>query len=305
MLVETGRLLLRPLVLGDLEEVLELHRQPAVVEFLGPTTRALARKRLEFCEQNWRERGHDLMAVLERSSGRFVGRIGLRYWPQFNETEAGWAMRREAWGRGYATEAARAAIDWGFQTLPVPYVTAMIRPDNSRSLGVARRLGFAPLRDDVLQEVPVIVHAVDRAGWGARAQPDDAEPVLEHIARWARTRSDLVAVALVGSRARNTPRPGSDIDLVFLSRDPAGYVRREDWAAELGAGAVLASAQRGVLTEHRLRLSCGLDLDVAVGSAQWASVYPVDPGTARVVRGGLRILYDPHKLLLNLKAAVA
>ena len=59
---------------------------------------------------------------------RFVGRIGLRYWPQFGETEAGWAMSRQVWGRGYATEAARAAIEWGFATLPLPYVTAMVRP---------------------------------------------------------------------------------------------------------------------------------------------------------------------------------
>jgi RimJ/RimL family protein N-acetyltransferase len=86
----------------------------------------------------------------------------LKYWPQFQETEAGWLLRRDAWGHGYATEAARACVDWGFATLPVPYVTAMIQPENTRSIQVAQRLGFEPVREDVLLGEPVVVHSVKR-----------------------------------------------------------------------------------------------------------------------------------------------
>ena len=185
-LIQTERLALRPMTVGDVDQVVDLHRQPAIIEFLGSTTPDQARERLELCERNWRERGHDLMAVVERSSDAFVGRVGLRYWPEFDETEAGWAMRREVWGRGYATEAGRAAIEWGFSTFPLPYVTAMVRPDNSRSLGVARRLGLRPIRDDVLHGLPVIVHAVDRAAWGTETRSDETERLLGHVAEWAR-----------------------------------------------------------------------------------------------------------------------
>jgi RimJ/RimL family protein N-acetyltransferase len=303
--IETERLLLRPMGVDDVNDVVELHRQPAVSEFLGPATPELALERLKLCQRNWRERGHDLMAMIERSTGRFVGRMGLRYWPQFNETEAGWALCREVWGRGYATEAARAIIDWGFRTFPLPYVTAMIRPDNSRSVGVARRLGLRPIRDDVLNDIPVIVHAVARDSWGVWAQTDEVEALLSHVAEWARDRPDLVAVAMVGSRARGTARPDSDLDLVLLSHEPARYIEQEDWAWQLGAAAVQATAHRGMLIEQRLTTASGLELDIGIGSPRWASVGPLDPGTARVTRDGLRIIHDPEGVLARLREAVA
>jgi RimJ/RimL family protein N-acetyltransferase len=75
-------------------------------------------------------------------------------------------LRRDAWGHGYATEATRACVDWGFAALPVTYITAMIQPENTRSIQVAQRLGFEPAREDVLLGDPVIVHAVQREDWG-------------------------------------------------------------------------------------------------------------------------------------------
>jgi RimJ/RimL family protein N-acetyltransferase len=65
-------------------------------------------------------------------------------WLQFEETEVGWAFRRDAWVHGYATEAARACLEWGFGSLDVPYLTAMIHPDNEASIQLARRLGMSP-----------------------------------------------------------------------------------------------------------------------------------------------------------------
>jgi RimJ/RimL family protein N-acetyltransferase len=163
--IETDRLILRPLGVCDLDEVVALHREPAVIEFLGEVSVGEALERLRSVEQAWLDRGHDLLAMLERSSGRFVGRVGLRHWPQFGETEVGWALPGHALGHGYATEAARACLDWGFTTFPLPYITAMIRPDNSRSMAVARRLGMEPIRDDVMLGVPVVVHGVRRDQW--------------------------------------------------------------------------------------------------------------------------------------------
>lgn len=302
--IETERLTIRQLATGDLEDVLKLHSQPAAIEFLGSTTRELTRQRLELCERTWEERGHDLMAILERSTGRFVGRTGLRYWPQFNETEVGWVLERRAWGRGYATEAARAVLDWGFSTFPLAYITAMIRPDNGRSLGVARRLGLTRIREDSVHDIPVIVHAIDRQRWGAGERTDEIEALVSHIATWAAGRPDLIAVALVGSQARRSARPDSDVDLVFLSRDPDRYVRQEDWARELGGSAVQATAHRGVLVEQRLVTGSGLELDVAIGGPRWASIDPLDSGTARVVREGMRIVHDPEGVLARLRDAV-
>ena len=165
MLIETERLLLRQLVMADLDEFLVLHHDPEVVRFVRTLDRAQAKKRLRTNEREWEERGHGMLAILDRASGRFLGRVGLKYWPQFEETEAGWLLRRDAWGHGYATEAGRACLDWGFAALAVPYVTAMIHPENARSIQVAQRLGFGPAREDVLLGDPVVVHALAREGW--------------------------------------------------------------------------------------------------------------------------------------------
>lgn len=167
MLIETERLALRQLAMDDLDEFVALHRDPEVVRFVRALDRAQAAERLQANEREWEERGHGMLAVLDRPGGRFLGRVGLKYWPQFQETEAGWLLRRDAWGRGYATEAARACLDWGFATLPVSYITAMIAPENTRSTRVAQRLGFEPAREDVLLGDSVIVHIVERESWGS------------------------------------------------------------------------------------------------------------------------------------------
>jgi RimJ/RimL family protein N-acetyltransferase len=162
MLIETDRLVLRPLTTADLDEVVELHAMPEVKRTMGAFDRSSTRARLEHNELEWDERGHGLVAILERASGRFLGRSGLKYWPQFDETEVGWVLRVDAWGHGFATEAGRACLDWGFRDLTVPYLTAMIVADNHRSIAVARRLGMAPLRSDSLMDLPVVVYAIAR-----------------------------------------------------------------------------------------------------------------------------------------------
>lgn len=105
---------------------------------------------------------------VERRSGRFVGRTGLKYWPQFGETEVGWMLRPDDRGRGYATEAGRASLAWGFERFDLPYITAMIQPENVASVRVAERLGMEPVRTDELIGEEVVVYALSREGWAAR-----------------------------------------------------------------------------------------------------------------------------------------
>ena len=165
-MIETDRLLLRPLALADVDDLVALHAHAEVERFMGPFDPAQAVARIESSEREWQEPGHGMMAIIERATGRFLGRTGLKYWPQFDETEVGWALRPDVWGRGIATEAARACADWGFQNLNVPYLTALIRPDNARSIRVAERLGMSPLRPEVLLEIPVVVYAIERGASG-------------------------------------------------------------------------------------------------------------------------------------------
>jgi RimJ/RimL family protein N-acetyltransferase len=167
------------MTIDDVDPYLELYTDPEVVRFLGAMDRQLATKRLEADARLWNDRGHGLFKVAHRNDGRFLGRVGLKYWPQFDETEVGWSLKRDEWGHGFATEGAVACADWGFRELPVPYLTACIQPHNARSIAVAERLGMARLRDDVLDGIPavggevvngirVVVYAVSREHWARR-----------------------------------------------------------------------------------------------------------------------------------------
>ncbi|GAA0898164.1 hypothetical protein GCM10009574_079430 [Streptomyces asiaticus] len=106
---------------------------PQVNRFGGAFSREQALERLTGIERQWAERGHGLCAIELKASGEFVGRSGLRYWEQFDEVELGWTLRADQWGPGYATEAARACLDWGFATLDDDYFTALMRPGNEAS----------------------------------------------------------------------------------------------------------------------------------------------------------------------------
>lgn len=166
MVIETERLVLCPTGLADIDEFVTLHADREVARFVRSLDRLQAEERLELAEREWAERGHGMFAVRDRDTNRFLGRVGLKYWPQFDETEVGWVLRRDAWGHGYATEAGRACIDWGFGHLTVPYLTAMIHPVNAASIKVAQRLGLAPRRTDVLLGDDVVVYALSPGASG-------------------------------------------------------------------------------------------------------------------------------------------
>ncbi|MFE2870360.1 GNAT family N-acetyltransferase [Embleya sp. NPDC059259] len=161
-MIETERLSLRPLAISDVDAFVALHADPRVNRFVGTFSRQQALERLAVVERQWAERGHGLCAVELRSNGEFIGRSGLQYWEQFDEVELGWTLRAEHWGHGYATEAARACLDWGFASLQEDYFTALMRPGNEPSVKVAQRLGFSPRRQDTLNGSPVTVYALDR-----------------------------------------------------------------------------------------------------------------------------------------------
>jgi RimJ/RimL family protein N-acetyltransferase len=103
-------------------------------------------------EGEWDERGFGLWAVEERAApGVLLGYCGLAV-PMFlpeilPAVEVGWRLARPAWGRGIATEAARAALSWGFENVALREIVAIVHPDNARSLRICEKLGMSPGRD--------------------------------------------------------------------------------------------------------------------------------------------------------------
>jgi RimJ/RimL family protein N-acetyltransferase len=115
--LETQRLLLRQFCFDDLDALAAIGADLEVMEFLGPVmARRDAWRAMAMALGHWQLRGYGSWAVEERATGQLVGRIGLynpEGWPGL---EVGWTLARAAWGRGYATEGARASLDYAFDT---------------------------------------------------------------------------------------------------------------------------------------------------------------------------------------------
>ena len=90
---------------------------------------------------HWAIHGAGMFAVEEKHSGKFVGRVGPWFPPAWPDFEVGWGIARDARGKGYASEAATAAIDWAFANFEIAQVIHCIDRENVGSQGVARRLG--------------------------------------------------------------------------------------------------------------------------------------------------------------------
>lgn len=158
--VETERLRLRAFGPADLEPFAAMMADPAVAETVGGVqSREDAWRTMAMFAGGWSLSGFGVWAVERRADGAFLGRCGLwepEGWPV---TEVGWALVRSAWGQGYATEAGRAAMAWGFEHVPgLDRIGSVIAPGNTRSIAVAERLGMVRGRSVVVRGHDAVVY---------------------------------------------------------------------------------------------------------------------------------------------------
>lgn len=128
--------------------------------------------------------------------------------------------------------------------------------------------------------------------------------VLCAVQEWASTEPDVRGVAVVGSWARGTAGMESDVDIVVLTDQLDRHVNDRTWVGKNFDGAeVMRTEAWGTLTELRLRLPSGLEVELGFAPRSWAATDPIDPGTARVIRDGCRPLLDPDTLFAAVIAA--
>ena len=166
--LETERLILRMMGEEDFPEYARMSADPEVMRFLGdgkPVNATDAWRNMASLIGHWQLRGYGLWAVEEKSSGKFVGRIGFYNpagWPGF---ELGWTLARESWGKGYATEGARRALQFGFEDLRRQRIISLIDPANLPSIRVAERIGEKATGKMELLGHEVLIYAIDRDEW--------------------------------------------------------------------------------------------------------------------------------------------
>jgi RimJ/RimL family protein N-acetyltransferase len=114
---------------------------------------------------HWALHGFGMFAVEEKSSGKFAGRVGPFFPPVWPDFEVGWGIAKEFRGKGYAVEAARAAIAWTFATFELERVVHCIDRENTASQSVARRLGACNDGETMLLGHPVDLWVTYRNRW--------------------------------------------------------------------------------------------------------------------------------------------
>lgn len=140
-----------------------------------------------------------------------------------------------------------------------------------------------------------------------REQPSSVQvarqaAVVSAVTRWAGSRRDVRALALLGSWARGCAHAGSDIDLILLVDDPQAY-RATPWLDDLGRSSADARCATwrdesyGTVWSRHVVLDDGAEVEFSFAMPHWAAVDPLDPGTRRVLSDGCRVLHDPHELL--------
>jgi RimJ/RimL family protein N-acetyltransferase len=168
-LLETERLVLRKPRLDDVADVLAFVEDEEVMRWLGGTTgdRAATVATIERWLAQWEQNGIGHFSV--EHEGHVIGRVGFLVWDADGwkvssyadaaepVTELGWAIAREHWGHGYATEAAQALRTWAYDDVGLEHLISLIAPNNHRSMRVAEKLGATRGETMALDGKPIVV----------------------------------------------------------------------------------------------------------------------------------------------------
>lgn len=162
--IETARLILRPPAAEDFDGYAQMFADEENVRYIGGTlARGAAWRRFLQMPGAWMVQGFAMFSVIDKSSGEWLGQAGPWQPDGWPGTEVGWSFRRSAWGKGFAREAATAAIDWAFANLGWTLVIHCIDSDNASSQALAKRLGSRILRRSFL---PAPFDGVELDVWG-------------------------------------------------------------------------------------------------------------------------------------------
>lgn len=170
----TERLVLRRWRVEDVQPYAALCSDPEVMQWIGDgstSTFEQSQRAIERFEQLWEQNGFGLFAVEERASAELIGFVGLAiptFLPEILPAiEIGWRLARSAWGKGFATEAARAALGFGFSRRELDRLVSIHQRGNVASQKLMQKLGMRFERETIHPTWgrPIRVYDISRAEW--------------------------------------------------------------------------------------------------------------------------------------------
>lgn len=166
-ILETERLILRPLTLDDLDALFALYRDPEIRKYFpeGTLTYAETKEELEWIiDVYYGQYGFGLWATIYKATGAFIGRCGLLPWTieGRQEVEVAYLLDKAYWGQGLATEVAEAIVTYGFEHLRLSRIICLPEPENQASCRVAEKIGMTLERELELDGVMARLYSMAR-----------------------------------------------------------------------------------------------------------------------------------------------
>lgn len=159
----TSRLELRPHRPDDTDFMVELNSDPEVTRYVpdGPfEDTSKASRLIESLQAQFAERRIGRFIVIERATGKKMGWCGLKWLEESKEIDLGYRFLRSSWGNGFASEAGKACLDYGFNVLNFERITAQIMSTNVGSIAVAKKLGMIEVGRAVEDGVEYLVFEI-------------------------------------------------------------------------------------------------------------------------------------------------
>ena len=170
--LETERLYLRSFVSGDLDDFAALNADPEVMLYIGdgqPQTKQQTTERLRSIIDHHDKHGFALCAAIEKTSRAFLGFCGLQFLDNTQEVEVGYRLAKRFWRKGFATEAAKASVRYGFEELGFDRIVAVVHPENEASQRVIQKIGLQYVKQARFYNTDVLYYALTRTEF----QPDE------------------------------------------------------------------------------------------------------------------------------------
>jgi len=165
MLFTTERLLLRELTPDDAQHFYDLNTDPLVIQYTGDPPFddvAAARSFLENYDQ-YRNYGYGRWAVVLKETEEWIGWCGLKYEAEYGDTDIGYRFFRKHWGKGYATESAKASLEYGFVNLKLDEIVGRAFKENTASIKVLEKIGMQFDREILIDgEFPAVQYVTGR-----------------------------------------------------------------------------------------------------------------------------------------------
>ena len=163
-LLETERLQLREITAADAPVMYELNRDPEVIQYTGDEAFESIAETETFIRnyQDYARNGYGRWAVVRKEDGATLGWCGLKYLPESGETDIGYRFFKKYWGQGYATEAAKACLEFGFNKLGLEAIVARAMHANLASINVMKKLGMTYRNEVTCEAHPAVCYQITK-----------------------------------------------------------------------------------------------------------------------------------------------